>query len=166
MIVQNILIGCDVDINDSASINNVSIGDNVKIAKLCSVFGGSDNLISIGDNTYIGMSSTLNGFSAKLKIGKNCSIAQNVCIMTDSGPNASLLLQKIFPIVSGAVSVGDHCWIGAGTIVMPNVVLGDFCVVGANSFVTESFEEYSIVAGNPARLIRKLTSEEVDELLG
>lgn len=160
----NIHLGRNVEIDPSSSINNIIIGDNVKIAKRCSIFGGPENLLEIGSDTYIGMNAILNGFAEKLKIGRNVSIAQNVNIMVDSGPNASESLQKIFPIEKGPVTIGNHCWIGAGVIIMPSVKLGDYCVVAANSYVRDSFPSYSIIGGSPARLIRTLSESELDTI--
>ena len=160
----NIQLGREVEIDPSSSINNIIIGDNVKIAKRCPIFGGPENLLEIGSDTYIGMNAILNGFAEKLKIGRNVSIAQNVNIMVDSGPNASESLQKIFPIEKGPVTIGNHCWIGAGAIIMPSVELGDYCVVAANSFVRDSFPPYSIIGGSPARLIRTLSQSELDTI--
>lgn len=156
----NIHLGSDVEIDPSSSINNVRIGNNVKIAKRCSIFGGPDNLLEIGEYTYIGMNTILNGFTAKLLIGSNVSIAQGVNIMVDSGPNASKAMQKLFPIEKGAVIIGNHCWIGTNSVIMPHVELGDFCIVAANSFVNSSFPDFSIIGGTPARLIRSFTEEE------
>ena len=51
---------------------------------------GQDNSLEIGANTLIGMNCIINGTVAKIKIGNNVSISQNVNILTDSGPNASL----------------------------------------------------------------------------
>lgn len=161
----NIFLGKDVDIEPSSTINNVKTGNKVKIAKRCSVFGGEDNLLEIGANSYIGMNSIMNGFAAKLTIGENVSIAQNVNIMVDSGPNASPAMQKVFPIAKGPVNIGNHCWIGGNTIIMPNVDLGDFCVVAANSFVNKSFPAFSIIGGCPAQLIRTFTEMEKQKLL-
>jgi acetyltransferase-like isoleucine patch superfamily enzyme len=161
----NINLGKDVEIDPTTSVNNVIIGDNVKIAKRCSIFGGQGNLLEIGAFSYIGMNSILNGFAAGLKIGRNVSIAQNVNIMVDSGPNASPAMQKIFPLEKGPVTIGDNCWIGAGSVVMPNVMLGEFCIVAANSFVNTSFQPFSIVGGNPARLIRYFTDDEKKQVL-
>jgi len=152
--------GEKVTIDSSSSVNNVTLGNNVKIAKLCSVFGSFENPIKIGDNSYIGMMSIINGYNAQITIGERVSFAQHVNIMTDSGPNASPLLQKIFPIQKGPINIDDDCWIGADSIIMPNVSLGKFCVVAANSFVTKSFESFSIIGGNPAKLIRKITKSE------
>lgn len=160
----NIILGKNVEIDPSSSINNLIIGDNVKIAKRCSIFGGPDNLLEIGSDTYIGMNAILNGFAGKLRIGSNVSIAQNVNIMVDSGPNASESLQRVFPIEKGPVLVGNHCWIGAGVIIMPSVELGDYCVVAANSYVRDSFPPFSIIGGSPARLIRTFSEAEQDTL--
>ena len=162
---SNIQLGINVEIDPSTSFNNVIIKDNVKIAKRCSIFGGPDNLLEIGTNSYVGMNSLLNGFAAKVTIGTNVSIAQNVNIMADSGPNASKKMQQLFPIEKGAIHIGDHCWIGANAIIMPNVELGEFSIVAANSYVNKSFPKYSIIGGSPARLIRKLSDEEIKKLI-
>jgi len=158
-------LGRNVEIDPTTSFNNITIGDNVKIAKYCSVFGSQDNLLEIDSNTYVGMNTIINGFAAKVRIGKNVSIAQNVNIMADSGPNASLSMQKVFPIEKGPVTIGNHCWIGASVVIVPNVTLGEYCVVAANSFVNKSFPAFSIIAGSPAKLIRSFTEEEKKEML-
>lgn len=161
----NINLGKDVEIDPSSTVNNVTIGDNVRIAKRCSVFGGPDNLLEIGAGTYIGMNSLLNGFAAKLTIGSNVSIAQNVNIMVDSGPNASTVMQKIFPVDKRPVTIGNHVWIGTGSIIMPGVTLGDYCVVAANSYVNKSFDPFTVIGGNPAKLLRTITEDEKKKML-
>jgi acetyltransferase-like isoleucine patch superfamily enzyme len=161
----NINLGNNVVIDPSTSFNNVIIGNNVKIAKQCSIFGGPLNPVEIHKDSYIGMNTIINGFAKKVIIGSNVSISQNVNIMADSGPNASLHLQKIFPIEKGSVILGNHCWIGASVIIMPNVTFGDFCIVAANSYVNKSFPSFSIVGGSPARLIRNFTEKEKLQLI-
>lgn len=161
----NIQLGQNVEIDPSTTINNVLIKDNVKIAKRCSIFGGPNNILAIGENSYVGMNSIINGFAARVTIGAHVSIAQNVNIMADSGPNASPLLQRIFPIEKAGIEIGNHCWIGASAIIMPAVQLGDYCVVAANSYVNKSFPPYSIIGGTPAKLIRTLTQTEINLLL-
>jgi acetyltransferase-like isoleucine patch superfamily enzyme len=158
----NIALGANVEIDPTTSFNNVLIGDDVKIAKRCSVFGSPKNPLEIGDYSYIGMNCIINGFAEKLKIGKHVSIAQNVNIMVDSGPNASLAMQKIFPIMKGSITIGDHSWIGASAIIMPNLTIGAYCVVAANSYVNRSFPDFSIIGGTPAKLIRSFTKEEIE----
>lgn len=156
MKTSNISLGKDVIVDTTTSINNVTIGDNVKIAKYCSIYGSENNILEIGKNSYVGMFSILNGYAKKIYIGENVSIAQNVNIMSDSGPNASEEMQKYFPMLSGEVTIGNHCWIGANVVIMPNVTLSDFCVVAANSFVNSSFPPYSVIGGNPAKLIKTI----------
>ena len=56
---------------------------------------------------------------------------------------------------SGPVSIGDGSWIGIGTAILPNVKIGKNCVVGANSVVTRDVLDGQVVAGAPARVIRK-----------
>ena len=166
MKTANINLGNGVEIDPSSSVNNVIISDNVKIAKRCSIYGSSENLLEIGENTYVGMNCILNGFAAKLKVGKNVSIAQNVNIMVDSGPNASPAMQRVFPLEKGPVHIGNNCWVGTGAIIMPNVSLGEFCIVAANSYVNKSFPAFSIIGGIPARLIRTFTEKEKTIMLG
>jgi ubiquinone/menaquinone biosynthesis C-methylase UbiE len=84
--------------------------------------------------------------------------------MVDSGPNASPGMMKIFPIVKGPVTIGNDSWIGANSIIMPNVTLGEFCVVASNSFVNKSFPPFSIIGGTPARLIRNFTATEIEKM--
>ena len=160
MEISNIHLGKNVRVDPTTSLNNVQIGDNVKIAKFCSIYGSSEHLLEIGENSYVGMFSILNGYSAKLKIGKHVSIAQNVNIMTDSGPNASPLMQTLYPIKKGEVIIEDHAWIGAGVVIMPNVRIGRCCIIAANSFLTTDAQPYSLYAGNPAVFIKKIELKE------
>ena len=53
------------------------------------------------------------------------------------------------------ISVGNNVWIGAGVQVMPGVTIGDGAVVAANAVVTKDVPSYSVVGGNPARIIKK-----------
>lgn len=58
----------------------------------------------------------------------------------------------------GIVEIGDHCFIGAGSIILPNVRIGEWPIVGAGSVVTKNIPPHCVVAGNPARVI--CTAEE------
>jgi acetyltransferase-like isoleucine patch superfamily enzyme len=161
---SNIILGSNIEIDPSSTFNNVIIRDGVRIAKRCSIYGGPENPLEIGENVYIGMNTIINGFAAKVTICENVSIAQNVNIMADSGPNASSVMQKVFPISKGSITIGNNCWIGASVIILPNVTLGNYCVVAANSFVNKSFPAFSIIGGNPAKLIRSFTIDEKEKM--
>ena len=162
---SNIFLGENVEIDETSNFNNVRLGNNVKIARYCCVFGAPSHPAIIGDNTIITMMCILNGYDAPLIIGERGNIGQHVHIMTASGPTSSQKLQKIFPIVKGPVKIGNDCWIGADTIITPNVTLGSFCVVASNSFVNKSFGDFSLIGGTPARLIRSFTPEEIKKIM-
>ena len=164
MITENISLGKNISIDVSASVNNVSIGDNTKIAGNVKIFGSNTQQLRVGKSCYFGPNTIVEGFNAQVRIGDYVSFAQNVNLMSGSGPNASEIMQRIFPIQKGEVTIGNHTWIGASVVIMPKVTLGNYCVVAANSFVNQSFPDYSIIGGTPAKLIRTLTQEQIDLL--
>jgi acetyltransferase-like isoleucine patch superfamily enzyme len=164
MITSNINLGQNVYIEKNSTVNNVIIGDNTKISGNVKIFGSTNNLVEIGEECYFGINTMIEGYNGKVLIGNNVSFAQNICLLTGSGPNASEILQRIFPILKENISVGDHTWIGANSIIMPGVNLGKFCVVAANSFVNQSFDDYSIIGGSPAKLIRNLNINEIEKI--
>lgn len=164
MIEANIHLGRNVVIELDSHINNVKIGDNTRIAGRVKIFGSEEFQLEIGSNSYVGMNCFIEGFNAKVIIGDYVSFAPNVKLVSGSGPQASLSLQNIFPVIKGFVTIGNHCWIGGFATIMPNVILGNYCVVAANSFVDQSFPDYSIIGGTPAKLIRTLTEEEINKL--
>ena len=97
---------------------------------------------------------------ATITIGKDVHIAANVGIITQNhnpeNPNEHLPAKP--------VSIGDNCWIGMNAVVLPGVQLGPYTTVGAGSVVTHSFEEgHCIIAGNPARIIKKFDTVKVNE---
>ena len=59
------------------------------------------------------------------------------------------------PLIVGMVRVDDGAWIGRGVCILPNVIIGKHSVIGAGSIVTHDIPEYSMAAGNPAKVIKK-----------
>ncbi len=162
---ENIFLEDGVQVDPSSSLNNIRVGQGTKIAKRCSLFGAPGHLLEIGQGSYVGMNTLIEGFNARVRLGAHVSLAQNITILSGSGPNASPEMQRVYPIERGEVHIGDHTWIGTGSVIMPGVTLGRFCVVGVNSFVTDSFPDFSIVGGTPARLLRTFTPEEQNKIL-
>lgn len=93
-----------------------------------------------------------------VSIGDNVTISYNVWFNTHDDSVEAYYKKDV--LIVGRISIGDDCFIGVGSILLPGVTLANKCIVGAGSVVTKSFlEEGSVIAGNPARLICK-----VDEL--
>jgi acetyltransferase-like isoleucine patch superfamily enzyme len=63
------------------------------------------------------------------------------------------------------VTIGPHVWIGHGAIIMPGISVGTGAIIGSGSVVTKAVPDYTIVAGNPARVIRRRVSEDVEAAL-
>ncbi|MEO7366989.1 MAG: acyltransferase [Gemmatimonadaceae bacterium] len=92
----------------------------------------------------------------KIRIGDYTEIASNVGIIS---ANHDVYDHSLHDKGEG-ITIGSYCWIGMGAIILPGVELGDFTVVGAGSVVTKSVPEgYAVVAGNPARMVRRLEPE-------
>jgi acetyltransferase-like isoleucine patch superfamily enzyme len=92
----------------------------------------------------------------KIYIGDYTQIAKNVGIISANHD----VYENQHHVSGKEVRIGQYCWLGMSSVILPGVVLGDFTVVGAGSVVTKSFPEgHCVIAGNPARLIKKLEPE-------
>jgi len=91
----------------------------------------------------------------KIYIGDYSQISSNVGIITANHDIYDTRKHEVKSVV-----IGKYCWIGMNSMILPGVELGDFTIVGAGSVVTKSFSEgYCIIAGNPARVIKKIDKE-------
>lgn len=121
--------------------------------------------IFIGDTCLINSNVTfLDG--ADIRIGNRTLIAPNVMLVTAGHPVVPEERIKTDPIsgefksgiaVNKPITIGDNCWIGAGAIILGGVTIGEGTTVGAGSVVTKSLPSRVLAAGNPARIIRRLT---------
>jgi maltose O-acetyltransferase len=113
----------------------------------------------IGKKVYIGedliVSEVLEDFSEKLIIEDRVAIAQRVTFVTASDPNYSRLWDYV-KIIRGKIIIKHDAWIGVGVIILPNVTIGEFSIVGAGAVVTKDVPPYTIVAGIPAKPIKKI----------
>lgn len=93
-------------------------------------------------------------FSALICIGEGCFIAPNVGLIT-----ANHTLDNLSHHTVGQdIVIGDHCWIGMNSVVLPGVTLGARTIVGAGSVVTKSYPDgHVVLAGNPARPIKVIS---------
>lgn len=124
-------------------------GNNVNIEKGAQF----DSRISLGDNSGIGVNAFI---SAHVSIGNDVMMGPDCVILTSNHGFASLEtpMWKQPSSEPKPVKIEDDVWIGARVIILPGVHVGTGSVIGAGSVVTHDVEPYSIVGGNPAKLIR------------
>jgi acetyltransferase-like isoleucine patch superfamily enzyme len=108
--------------------------------------------VKIGARSFVGMHNTIIG---PVEIGSNVITAQHVVIsgLNHSYEDAGLPI-KDQPCVTKNIVIGDDCWIGANAVITAGVRVGKHAVVAAGSVVTKPVPDFSIVAGNPARVIK------------
>lgn len=95
------------------------------------------------------------GRSDLLTIEDKVGIGPNVTILIHSDPFPSPL-QKIYPKITLPVHIKKGVWIGAGAIILPGVTIGEYSIVAAGAVVTKDVPPYSVVAGVPAKVVKKL----------
>ncbi len=144
--------------------------------------------IIVGDFTYIADSDFESHVTHlyewnndRLIIGKFCQIAAGVEFVMN-GANHQMNAVSTFPFytlegwnaaapqksdlpLKGDTVIGNDVWIGQNATILPGVHIGDGAIIGANSVVGKNVEPYTIVAGNPIRVIRKRFDDELIELL-
>ncbi len=115
--------------------------------------------IEIGNHFFANMNLViLDG--AKVTIGENVFIAPNVAIYTAGHPFS--VSQRIVGLeYAYPVCIGNNVWIGGNVVILPGVTIGDNCVIGAGSVVTKDIPTNTIAVGNPCRVMRNLTKEEI-----
>lgn len=132
----------------------------VPYAKSAKIFSGHNLIISSSSINCLQSDIYLQNRLNKVIIGDNCYIAPHVGIITEQHDIHNLEKHA----VGSDVMIGNWCWVGMNSVIMPGVVLGDHTTVGANSVVTKSFPEgYVVLAGSPAKIIRKLDKHEFEE---
>lgn len=132
--------------------NRFEIGDYSMVEDFCTINNGVGDVL-IGKETLIGMGNVIIG---PVTIGNSVIIAQNVVV---SGLNHGYedISQPISSqkVSTSKITIEDECWIGANVVVTAGVTIGKHCVVAAGSVVTKNVEPYCVVAGNPARVIKR-----------
>lgn len=137
--------------------------------------------MEIGKYTYGTPKISWDG-DAKLVVGKFCSIAREVHVLLGGNHNTNWVSTYPFghintdkfnkyngaghPSTKGNVIIGNDVWIGANVTIMSGITIGDGSVIANNSHVVKNVEPYSVVGGNPARLIKyRFTQEQIEKLL-
>ena len=120
--------------------------------------------IEIGDN--VGISGATIYARKKITIGENTCIGGNCKILdNDFHPIEAETRNKLLRDENGGdsdlvpsreIKIGKNCFIGCNSIILKGTVLGDGCVVGAGAVVCGKFEDNCVIAGNPAKVIKRL----------
>jgi len=135
---------------------NVEIGDNVYIGHRTILKGYFKNKLIIGSGSWIGQSVMIHS-AGGVHIGKNVGIAPLVCIFSsqhsiDQAKKDNITDNKI---LFKEVIIEDGCDIGWCATILPGVKIGKGSVVGAGAVVSRDVKPFSVVAGVPARELRK-----------
>lgn len=117
-------------------------------------------VIEIGD--HVGISGATIYARSKITIGDHTNIGGNVKILDNDfhpvDPDARLADDKE-RIGSAPIEIGENCFIGCNVLILKGSKIGNNCVVGAGAVVSGSFEDNCVIAGNPAKIIRRLQGE-------
>ncbi len=118
--------------------------------------------IETGKNFFANYNCTLLDV-ARIRIGDNCQMAPNVAIYTAGHPMHPMSRNSAYEY-GKEVTIGDNVWIGDNTVICPGVHVGDNVVIGAGSVVTKDIPDWSMAAGNPCKVIRKITGDDRQKL--
>jgi acetyltransferase-like isoleucine patch superfamily enzyme len=155
--------------SDTQSLNNVLVGENVKIYKFVNAYG-----CSIGDNTKVG---TFVEIQKGANIGKNCKISShsficegveiednvfighNVTFINDRFPRATKAdgsMQTEEDWSMEKTYIKKNASIGSSVTILCGITIGEGAIVGAGSVITKDVKPNTIVAGNPAKFIKNI----------
>jgi acetyltransferase-like isoleucine patch superfamily enzyme len=157
----------------------------ISVHHSCEISRKKAEFISLGKNVYLAQDVWLNvivevGDVPKITLERGCKIGRRTTI---SSRNRIVLEEHVMTAPSvlimdhnheysdvdapiseqgvnagGTITIGKNCWLGYGSVIFCSqgeVVLGQNCVVGANAVVTKSFPAFSVIAGNPATIVKR-----------
>lgn len=147
--VSNIFIDYGVGIYKNSRMQIYPLKDH----KLANIF--------IGKGTVIGFNVSLLA-GADIKIGENVLFASNILITSENHgmDPENVLKYSLQSLEAKPVVIEDNVWIGENSIILPGVTVGKYSIIGAGAVVTKDVPSYTIVAGNPAKIIKKYNFDE------
>jgi len=126
----------------------LGFGDGTSIYDSCLVLGR----VRVGEHTWIGPFTVLDGSGGGLEIGDYCSISAGVQIYTHDTVARSLS-GGVAPITQAPTRIGSNCYIGPNTVIAKGVTIGDRVVIGANSLVLNDVPSDSKAFGTPCAIV-------------
>ena len=137
---------------DIVPFNGFHLG-NFSVIEDYAIINNAVGDITIGDHTRIGLGNAVIG---PVKIGNEVIIAQNVVLSALNHKfedvTKSILNQGV---ETDQITISNNVWIGANSAILAGVHIGEHVVVGAGSVVTKDVPPYSVVVGNPARIVKR-----------
>jgi len=109
-----------------------------------------------GENVYFNVNCVVLD-SGSITIGNNVFFGPSVHIYTTTHPTQSK--ERLSVEFSKPITIGNDCWIGGNTVLLPGVKIGNGCTIGAGAVVTKDIPDNTVAVGNPAKVIRKLEEE-------
>ncbi|RFN52741.1 acetyltransferase [Fusarium flagelliforme] len=112
--------------------------------------------VKVGSNVFINYGCTILD-TCTVTIGSRTLIGPHVSFFSGTHPlDPQVRNGTNGPELGGPITVGEDCWIAGNVTILPGITIGDGSTVGAGSVVTKDVPPYHVVAGNPARILRKL----------
>ena len=120
----------------------------------------------IGEHVYIGEDFTIIDElddRGMVRVGDRVAIAERVTLVVTSRANFAYFY-RYYDGVHGGVDIGNDAWLGTGCIIMPNVRIGRGAIIGAGAVVNKDVPDYTLVAGVPAKEIKRIEWTENNEI--
>lgn len=191
---QLLKLNKNIHLDRSSDLNYNVINLDVESKYTCKIVDSKCNLATIHEGCYIsesriygdvslgrfasitGPGTIVKSLKEKISIGSFTSIGQNVCIV-DFNHNfnrisSNFIHYNIFKenfhsdiVTNGPTIIEEDVWVGSNSIILPGVIIGRGSIIGAGTIVNIDIPAYSIVVGNPAKVIKKRFTEEQIALL-
>lgn len=110
--------------------------------------------ITIGKNTFINNNCAFENF-AHIDIGDNCAIAPEVMFCTTTHEEGNSL-KRSGNVTGKPIKVGNGCWIGTRSLILPGVTIGKGCIIAAGAIVSRDCDPHGLYAGVPAKRLKDL----------
>jgi acetyltransferase-like isoleucine patch superfamily enzyme len=168
---RHVSAGRDLNLEEGCQIMGLSkrgivFGDRCTVGRYAmvtptNIFGGEPGEgLKVGDNSNIGHFAFV-GCSGYIEIGDRVLMGPRVTLLAENHRfDDGGLSIKLQGVERETITIGDDCWLGAGSIVLAGVSIGSGSVVAAGSVVTEDVPAMTVVAGVPARFVRERTAAE------
>lgn len=163
--LENAVLGNGVVIRDGVQLKNVIVGDFTRISRNVILYSSEKSRpVQIGKYCWFSFGVFGEATGGEILIGDYVVIAHSTTLLTSSGPGSqSPIMDALFPVDVGPIVLGKHSWIGAHCVLLPGARFEEGVVMGANSLaVASGYEAWSIYAGSPAKLRKKLDPQKVE----